>query len=74
MLWELILQYFQPQAYSGIGFALPSNIIRKIVSSLIATDSYPHAWLGAFGIDIIPDIAEALGLCLSQGRGVSCYG
>jgi serine protease Do len=57
------------EAYSGIGFAVPSNIIRKIVSSLIATDSYQHPWLGAFGTDITPDIAQALGLSLSPGRG-----
>jgi S1-C subfamily serine protease len=36
---------------------------------LNATDSYQHTWLGVFGTDITPDIAEALGLSSSQGRG-----
>ena len=56
-------------AYSGIGFAVPSNIIKKIVPSLIATGSYEHPWLGVFGVDITPDIAKALGLDLNQTKG-----
>jgi serine protease Do len=56
-------------AYSGIGFAVPSEIIKKIVPSLIATGSYQHPWLGLFGVDITPDIAKALGLDLNQAKG-----
>ena len=56
-------------AYSGIGFAVPSNIITKIVPSLIVTGSYQHPWLGVFGVDITPDIARALGLDLNQAKG-----
>jgi S1-C subfamily serine protease len=56
-------------AYSGIGFAVPSNLIKKIVPSLIATESYEHPWLGVFGADITPDIAKALGLDLNQAKG-----
>jgi serine protease Do len=56
-------------AYSGIGFAVPSNLIKKIVPSLIATGSYEHPWLGVFGADITPDIAKALGLDLNQAKG-----
>jgi serine protease Do len=56
-------------AYSGIGFAVPSNIITKIAPSLIATGSYQHPWLGVFGIDITPDVAKALGLDLNQAKG-----
>jgi serine protease Do len=56
-------------AYSGIGFAIPSNVIKKIVPSLIAIGSYEHPWLGVFGVDITPDIAKALGLDLNQAKG-----
>jgi S1-C subfamily serine protease len=56
-------------AYSGIGFAVPSNIIKKIVPSLISTGSYQHPWLGVFGTDITPDVAKALGLDLNQAKG-----
>jgi hypothetical protein len=33
---------FNTGAYSGIGFAVPSNIIKKSVPSLIAKGSYQH--------------------------------
>ncbi|MGA9168259.1 MAG: trypsin-like peptidase domain-containing protein [Nitrososphaeraceae archaeon] len=60
--------------YAGIGFAIPSNTITKIVPSLITTDSYQHPWLGLIGIDITPDIAEALGLSLEEAKGFLIIG
>ena len=33
--------------YAGVGFAIPSNTITKVVSSSIATGSYQHPWLGS---------------------------
>jgi serine protease Do len=61
--------YSTTGTYSGIGFAVPSNIIKKIVPSLIAKGSYQHPWLGVFGADITPDIAKVLGLGLNQAKG-----
>jgi serine protease Do len=61
--------YSTTGAYSGIGFAVPSNIIKKIVPSLIGTGSYQHPWLGVFGVDITPDVAKALGLDLNEAKG-----
>jgi serine protease Do len=60
--------------YAGIGFAIPSNTITKIVPSLITTGSYQHPWLGLVGIDITPDIAEALGLSLEEAKGFLIIG
>jgi serine protease Do len=60
--------------YAGIGFAIPSNTITKIVPSLITTGSYQHPWLGLIGIDITPDIAEALGLSLVEAKGFLIIG
>jgi serine protease Do len=60
--------------YAGIGFAIPSNTITKIVPSLITTGSYQHSWLGLIGIDITPDIAEALGLSLEEAKGFLIIG
>lgn len=48
--------------YSGIGFAIPSNTIKKIVPVLISEGSYKHPWIGVSGTDIAPDIAAALKL------------
>lgn len=60
--------------YAGIGFSIPSNTITKIVPSLITTGSYQHPWLGLIGIDITPDIAEALGLSLEEAKGFLIIG
>jgi S1-C subfamily serine protease len=52
--------------YSGIGFAIPSNTIKKIVPILISDGSYKHPWIGVSGTDISPDIADALKLNLTS--------
>lgn len=48
--------------FSGIGFAVPSNTIHKIVPSLIKDGQYLHPWLGVSGMSLIPDIAKQMGL------------
>ena len=53
--------------FAGIGFAIPSNTIAQVAPSLIATGSYQHPWLGVSGIDMTPEIAEAMGLGEPRG-------
>jgi len=53
--------------YSGIGFAVPSNTIKKIVPVLIAQHSYKHPWIGISGTDVTPEIASALKLNQTTG-------
>ncbi|MEM3063935.1 MAG: trypsin-like peptidase domain-containing protein [Candidatus Nitrosotenuis sp.] len=48
--------------FSGIGFAVPSNTIKRIVPSLIEKGSYEHPWLGVAGTSLTPDITKQLGL------------
>jgi len=48
--------------WQGIGFAIPSDTIKREVLSLIAKGSYDHAYLGITGVEMTPDIAEAMGL------------
>lgn len=55
--------------YAGVGFAIPSNTIQKIVPSLIEIGSYDHPWLGIIGVDITPTIAEAIDLNLTDSKG-----
>jgi len=53
--------------FAGVGFAIPSNTIAKVVPSLITTGSFKHPWLGVSGTDMTPGIAEALGLKEPRG-------
>jgi S1-C subfamily serine protease len=57
------------QANAGVGFAIPSIIVRKVVPSLIETGSYRHPWLGISGTTLAPALAEAMDLPADQ-RGV----
>ncbi|HQE92522.1 MAG TPA: PDZ domain-containing protein [Anaerolineae bacterium] len=54
------------QASVGIGFAIPSAIVEKVVPALIAEGSYTHAWLGISGMTLTPDIAQAMDLDENQ--------
>jgi S1-C subfamily serine protease len=54
-------------ASAGIGFAIPSNTIKKVVPSLITKGDYQHPYLGIVGVDITPEIAKALGLTEARG-------
>jgi S1-C subfamily serine protease len=53
--------------YSGVGFAVPSNTIKKVVPSIIAVGSYQHPYLGVLGTDVTPEIAGGLGLQEARG-------
>jgi len=49
------------QANTGIGFAIPVNIVKRVVPALIAEGRYDHAWLGISGQTYSPAWASALG-------------
>ena len=53
--------------FTGVGFAIPSQTVAKIVPSLIRDGEYSHPWLGISGRDIDPDLANALGLVDAKG-------
>ena len=48
--------------FSGIGFAIPSSAIKRIIPELIEKGSYGHPWLGISGSSLNPEIAKSLGL------------
>lgn len=52
---------------AGVGFAIPSNTLRKVVPALISSGMYQHPWLGISGTDVTPEIAEAVGLEEAKG-------
>jgi len=53
--------------FSGVGFAIPSNTMKKIVPVLIQAGHYKHPWLGVSGITVDPDLADSLGLSTHSG-------
>ncbi|MDH5569055.1 MAG: trypsin-like peptidase domain-containing protein [Nitrosopumilus sp.] len=48
--------------FTGVGFAIPSQTIAKIVPILIEKGEYRHPWIGISGRDIDPDLAKILEL------------
>ena len=46
------------QASAGIGFAVSSNTVRRVVPELIARGYYPHPWLGTYMISLSPAASE----------------
>ena len=53
--------------FSGVGFAVPSNTIKKIVPILIENGKFKHPWMGISGTDVDPELAEVRNLKSSKG-------
>ncbi len=51
---------------AGIGFAIPSAIVEKVVPVLISGGHYEHPWLGVSGTSLNPDLARAMKLNADQ--------
>jgi len=57
----------EERTFLGVGFAIPSDTIKRELPDLIATGHYKHSWLGIAGIDINLAIAQYLGLEKPRG-------
>ena len=55
---------------AGIGFAIPSAIVQRVVPALIKTGKYDHPYLGISGTTLTPTLAQALGLKADQRGAV----
>ena len=53
--------------FSGIGFAVPSNTVKKVVPVLIQNGEFKHPWMGISGTDVDPELAEVRELNSSKG-------
>ena len=51
----------------GIGFAIPSNMARQIMDSIIATGQVERGWLGAIIQDLTKDLASSFGYDSTDG-------
>ncbi len=54
------------RASSGVGFAIPSAIVQKVVPALIKTGHYDHPYIGISGATLTPSLAQAVGLKTDQ--------
>ncbi|MEX1061258.1 MAG: PDZ domain-containing protein, partial [Methyloceanibacter sp.] len=55
----------------GIGFAIPSNMVRLVVQSALKGGKVQRPWLGASLQPVTPDIADSLGLDTPSGALVA---
>ncbi|HLM44919.1 MAG TPA: trypsin-like peptidase domain-containing protein, partial [Myxococcaceae bacterium] len=56
---------------TGIGFAVPSNLVKALVPQLEKDGAVTRAWLGIGIQDLTQDLAKALALPVSEGAIVS---
>jgi S1-C subfamily serine protease len=56
---------------SGVGFAIPVDILQRVVPELIAHGRYRHPWLGISGGTISPEMVEAADLPVETGVLIS---
>jgi S1-C subfamily serine protease len=56
---------------SGVGFSIPSNIVRRVAPTLIANGSYDWPWLGIEGTSVSLLIQEANDLDTQQGAYIA---
>lgn len=52
---------------SGVGFAVPVSIVRRVVPTLIEDGRYEWAWLGVRGGSLTPTLVEAMDLPVERG-------
>ena len=53
--------------FTGIGFAIPSDTVKREIDEMIETGSYKHPWLGVSALNVNIAIADAIGLDKPQG-------
>ena len=61
-------------SYSGYGFAVPSNIVSKIVEDLLAFGTVQRGWLGVEVRSIDSELAKSENLKLNEGAYISGFG
>ena len=57
--------------YQGIGFAVPSNMVKAVMEQLIKTGKVTRGWLGVTIQELTPELAQQFGLKYSDGVLVS---
>ena len=47
---------------AGIGYAIPSNLVKRVIPALIENGEYEHPWIGFSGVALTPETNEQLEL------------
>ena len=55
------------RSFLGVGFAIPSNLVQRVVPSLIEKGKYEHPWIGFSGTDVTQEIAQEMKLPKATG-------
>jgi serine protease Do len=63
----------QVRQSSGVSFAIPSNLVKQVVDTLIKNGKIDHTWLGIAGVSLDLDLNEAMNLPTST-RGAYVTG
>jgi S1-C subfamily serine protease len=53
--------------FTGIGFAIPSDTVKREIDDLIENGEYEHPWLGISALEVDIALADAIGLEKPQG-------
>ena len=61
-------------SYSGYGFAVPSNIVSKIVEDLIAYGTVQRGWLGVELQNLTSDLVKQEDISVTEGAYVNGFG
>lgn len=61
------LIFSETRSNAGVGMAIPSNTVRRVVPGLIATGRFQHPWLGIVGTSVTPRLAKELDLPVDHG-------
>ena len=59
--------YSQSGGNIGIGFAIPANMVRTVLASILKEGHAVRAWFGASGKTVTADLAKNLGLARPMG-------
>jgi serine protease Do len=57
--------------YQGIGFAVPSNMVRLVMDQLVQKGKVTRGWIGVTIQELTPELAQEFGLKISRGALVS---
>jgi S1-C subfamily serine protease len=59
------------RSFLGVGFAIPANLVQRVVPGLIENGTYKHPWIGFRGYTVTPEIAKEMDLPEAKGALVS---